>query len=98
MGWLFYTDRRVRTYADEKAEIDRLCSFETDTRKTVLLKACKVGSTWYAAARITTLDGAPVEDATYVTDADVNRQAILTPYRRPRMTPMERSGSWPDAV
>ena len=70
MGWLFYTDRRVRTYADEKAEIDRLCSFETDTRKTVLLKACKVGSTWYAAARITTLDGAPVEDATYVTDAD----------------------------
>ena len=70
MGWLFYTDRRVKTYADEKAEIARLCSFESDTRKTVLLKACKVGSTWYAAGRITTLDGAPVEDATYVTDAD----------------------------
>ena len=70
MGWLFYTDRRVRTYADEKAEIARLCSFETDTRKTVLLKACKVGSTWYAAARIATLDGAPVEDATYLPDAD----------------------------
>ena len=23
MGWLFYTDRRVQTYADEKAEITR---------------------------------------------------------------------------
>ena len=24
MGWLFYTDGRVQTYADEKAEIARL--------------------------------------------------------------------------
>lgn len=29
---------------------------------------------------------------------DVNRHTILTPYRRPKMTPLERSGSWPDAV
>lgn len=70
MGWLFYTDRRVRTYADEKAEIERLCTFETDTRKTVLIKASKVGSTWYAAAKVTMRDGTPVEDATYMTDAD----------------------------
>jgi len=70
MGWLFYTDRRVQTYADEKAEIARLCSFETDTRKTELVKACKVGSTWYAAARVTNIDGTPIDDATYVTDAD----------------------------
>ena len=70
MGWLFYTDRRVRTYADEKAEIARLCTFESDTRKTELLKASKVGSTWYAAAKVTSLDGSPVEDATYVTDED----------------------------
>jgi len=70
MGWLFYTDRRVQTYADEKAEITRLCTFDGDTRKTELVKACKVGSTWYAAARVINLDGTPVEDATYVTDAD----------------------------
>ncbi|SDX75664.1 DUF6927 domain-containing protein [Roseicitreum antarcticum] len=70
MGWLFYTDRRVKTCADEKAEIARLCSFETDTRKTELVKACKVGSTWYAAARVTNIDGTPIDDATYVTDAD----------------------------
>ena len=70
MGWLFYTDRRAKSYADEKAEITRLCTFEDDTRKTELVKACKVGSTWYAAARVTNRDGTPVEDATYVTDPD----------------------------
>ena len=70
MGWLFYTDGRVQTCADEKAEITRLCTFEGDRRRTELVKACKVGSTWYAAARVINLDGTPVEDATYVTDAD----------------------------
>jgi uncharacterized protein DUF6927 len=70
VGWLFYTDRRVKSYADEKAEITRLCTFENDTRKTELIRVCKVGSTWYAAARVTTIDGSPVEDATYVTDDD----------------------------
>jgi hypothetical protein len=70
MGWLFYTDRRVQTYADEKAEIAQLCTFESDRRKTELVKACKVGSTWYAAAKVTSIDGSPVEDTTYLTDAD----------------------------
>ncbi|MEC7761741.1 MAG: hypothetical protein VX874_07545 [Pseudomonadota bacterium] len=70
MGWLFYPDRRVKSYADEKQEIERLCTFETETHRTLLLKACKVGSTWYAAAKFVNVDGSPVEDATYVTDAD----------------------------
>ena len=70
MGWLFYTDRRVKTYADEKAEITRLCSFESDTRKTELIKACKVGSTWYAAAKVTQVDGSRIEDAIYATGED----------------------------
>lgn len=70
MGWLFYTDRRVQTYTDEKAEITRLCSFETDTRRTTLIKASKVGSTWYAAAKVTSLNGALMDDATYVMDED----------------------------
>lgn len=69
MGWLFYTDRRVKSYADEKAEITRLCTFDTDRRKTTLIKASKVGSTWYAAARVTALDGTPIHDRTYMTDA-----------------------------
>ncbi len=70
MGWLFYTDGRVKSYADEKVEIARLCTFEGERRKTDLVKACKVGSTWYAAAKVINLDGTPVEDTTYVTDAD----------------------------
>ena len=70
MGWLFYTDRRVQTYADEKAEITRLCTFETDTRRTTLVKASKVGSTWYAAAKVESLYAAPLEDRTYVIDKD----------------------------
>lgn len=70
MGWLFYTDRRVTNYADEKAEITRLCTFETDTRKATLVKACKVGSAWYAATQVTHLDGTPVDDPAYVTYAD----------------------------
>lgn len=68
MGWLFYTDRRVQTYADEKAEITRLCTFETDTRRTTLVKASKVGSTWYAAAKAESRDGTSLEDRTYMID------------------------------
>lgn len=70
MGWLFYTDRRVQTYVDEKAEITRLCTFETDTRRTTLVKARKVGSTWYAAAKVESLDGTALEDRTYMIDDD----------------------------
>ena len=70
MGWLFYTDRRVQTYADEKAEITRLCTFETDTCRTTLVKASKVGSTWYAAAKVVACDAGPLVDRTYVTDKD----------------------------
>ena len=70
MGWLFYTDRRIKSHADEKAEITRLCTFETDIHRTALVRASKVGSTWYAAARVTRLDGAAIEDATYLTDDD----------------------------
>ena len=70
MGWLFYTDGRVQTYADEKAEIARLCTSHGERRKTELVKASKVGSTWYAAAKVESLDPAPLEDRTYVTDND----------------------------
>lgn len=70
MGWLFYTDRRVKTYADEKAEITRLCTFDSDVRRTEPLKACKVGSTWYVAVKVTNFDGTAVEDRTYTPDKD----------------------------
>jgi len=70
VGWLFYTDRRVQSYADEKAEITGLCTFETDTRRTSLVKASKVGSAWYAAAKVESLSGTSLEDRTYMIDDD----------------------------
>lgn len=71
MGWVYYTDQRVKSYADEKAEIARLCTFENaDGRKTELLQASKVGSVWYAAARVSHTDGKPVESQTYEAEAD----------------------------
>lgn len=70
MGWLFYTDRRIGCYADEKAEITRLCTFETETHRSVLVKASKVGTTWYTASKVTRPDGSPLEDDTYVIDPD----------------------------
>lgn len=70
MGWLFYTDCRIKSYADEKAEITRLSTFDSDVRRTALLKACKVGSIWYAAVKVTNIDGTPVEDRTYTPDED----------------------------
>lgn len=71
MGWLFYTDpQRVKGYAGEKAEITRLCTFETDSQTTKLIKASKVGSTWYAAAKVMRRDGSAVDDRTYSTAED----------------------------
>ena len=70
MGWTFYTDRRVNTYAEERAEIEKLCTYTNPVRQCALVKASKVGTTWYAAAKITGSDAAPIEDNTYVTDGD----------------------------
>lgn len=66
MGWTFYTDRRVQTYADERAEITRLCTFENaDVARCTLIKASKVGSTWYAAVKADRSDGTPRESSTF---------------------------------
>ncbi len=70
MGWLFYTDRRIRSYADEKAEITRLCTFENDERRNTLLKCSKVGSVWYAAVQSSRPDGKPLENRSFVTSED----------------------------
>lgn len=70
MGWTYYTDRRVKSYADERAEIERLCTFTNDLRQSKMIKASKVGSTWYAAVRLTGSAAAPIEDRTYVNETD----------------------------
>ncbi len=71
MGWVYYGHRNIRCYADERAEIARLCTFENGNgRSTKLLRATKVGTTWYAAARVQNADGSPVETTTYVPAPD----------------------------
>lgn len=83
MGWLFYTDRRVQSYADEKREIARLCNFTSGGRTNTLLRASKVGTTWYAAVRIALEDGTPIKDTTYATQPDgsiVFAAVFLTSY------------------
>lgn len=70
MGWVIYGDRRIKTYADEKAEIIRLCEYETETQTGKVVKCSKVGSVWYAAVKVRRVDDTPIDDATYVTDAD----------------------------
>ena len=42
--------------------------------------------------------GLPVGYLVVLATGVVNRQPIVTPYRHPKMTPLERPGSWPDAV
>lgn len=70
MGWLFYTDRRIQTYADEKAEITRLCKGDTDTVSMAAIRCTKVGSTWYAAVKVQRKLDCAVSESTYVLDAD----------------------------
>lgn len=71
MGWTFYCDRsRVQTYADEKAEITRICSFENDDEKNEPLQLSKVGSTWYVAVRKSPKPNYTVQQNRFVQAAD----------------------------
>ncbi|MEL7464845.1 MAG: hypothetical protein AAFN79_12300 [Pseudomonadota bacterium] len=65
MGWTGY----ARTPRDPAAEVARLCTFETDSRKGAPVKIVKRGSIFYAAVRttVTAPDGAP---RTYQMDKD----------------------------
>lgn len=70
MGWTFYTEQRQLTYTEERAEIERLCTFNSDVRSTSLINASKVGTTWYAALRIENMDGSAVHDSSYIPNSD----------------------------
>ena len=71
MGWTSYCDpSRVQGYADEKAEIKRLCTFENDTLSQGPLQMSKVGSTWYAAVKTTPRLGVSLLSNGYTPDDD----------------------------
>lgn len=70
MGWLFYTDRRISGHADEKAEIIRICTNDTETLTQSVSRISKVGSVWYVAVRSVPKPDAIFSQTQYVTDAD----------------------------
>ena len=71
MGWSFYCDpSRVRNYAEEKAEIGRICSHENDDMKNEPLQLSKVGSTWYAAVKKIPKGKNALGDTQYVHNED----------------------------
>lgn len=71
MGWTFYCDpTRVQNYAAEKAEITRMCSYESDDVTYQPLHLSKVGSTWYAAVKKTPKGDYSIGDTQYVHDPD----------------------------
>lgn len=89
MGWTFYTDGYVKSHAEERAEIDKLCTFETkDGHRSRMIKAAKVGTTWYAAVKRDRTDETPIEDSAYITEDEgsiVFAAVFLTGYN---------DGSW----
>ena len=68
MGWLFYTDRRVSNYAEEKAEIMRICRHVGSEVKQEPIQMSKVGSTWYVAVRTTPIGDFKIKNTDFVLD------------------------------
>lgn len=58
MGWVIH----LRPPASIRDEIDRICTFETDTRSARPVKTCLVGTVWYVAVEMTVKQGAPLPD------------------------------------
>jgi len=58
MGWMIY----LRPPASIRDEIDRICTFETDTRSARPIKTCLVAKVWYVAVEVTMKAGASIPD------------------------------------
>lgn len=68
MGWDYtHATHYTRTGAiDRKAEIDELYTWQNDTRKAEVVRSAMVGSTYYAAIKITELSTGETETAAAV--------------------------------
>lgn len=68
MGWDYtHATHYTRTGAiDRKAEIDELYTWQNDTRKAEVVRSAMVGSTYYAAIKITELSTGEAETAAAV--------------------------------
>ncbi len=58
MGWMIY----LRPPASIRDEIERICTFETDTRSARPVKTCLVAKVWYVAVEVTMKAGASIPD------------------------------------
>lgn len=70
MGWLFYTDKRLQGHAQERAEIERICTNDNEDMTQIPVRLSKVGSTWYVAVTTTPKPGRTVSQSSFVPDAD----------------------------
>jgi len=71
MGWTFHGYNSPQTHREEKAEIEKLCTWECDKAVRRPVQTSKVGGVWYVAIKVVPKVGqGPTVDATYVTDPD----------------------------
>ena len=80
MGWDYtHATHYTRTGAiDRKAEIDELYTWQNDTRKAEVVRSAMVGSTYYAAIKITELSTGETETAAAVALTHTNSRIIST--------------------
>lgn len=70
MGWTFHY-QAPRNRAEEKAEIEKLCTWEDEQAKRFPVQVSQVGNVWYVAIRVMPkVDYAPLTDSTYIADSD----------------------------
>jgi hypothetical protein len=80
LGWLIYS----RPPANVQDEINRICTFETDTQSATPIKACRVGAVWYVAVQTKMKHGAPPPDDYQVDDLGQFTFAAIIKTRRDR--------------
>lgn len=76
MGWDYtHATHYTRTGAiDKKAEIDELYTWQNDTRKAEVVRSAMVGSTYYAAIKITELSTGEAETTAAVALTHTNNR------------------------
>ena len=80
MGWLIYN----RAPRDIREEINRICTFESETGSARPIKTCRVGVVWYVAVQITMEEGAPFSEDYQVDGLGQITFAIVIKTRRDR--------------
>lgn len=71
MGWLIYSRfDSPCTHAQERAEIEKLCTFESENRVGKPVQLSKVNSVWYAAVKVLPKVGKQLDHTEFLPDSD----------------------------